>query len=363
MSGRVFLGSLRRPSTHPQLTPIACLALLLSAAPALAQSVADSPEAPIAPDAPSVAPPAADPPAPAPSVPAPPSQAPPSDEPTPAPTPTPEVGAPKPEPASSAAFAPLPAEPTETAKPPAPQSALPVAASAPAKPVSHAVQDSSAKNADSGGLLGPFRIGVLVGTGLPEVANFGAQLKLTRYIGLGVNVGLIPTVKIRYYGEAAQQYQEYDVYGHIYPFGGSFFLGAGVGYVKIDGTLVNHFVLADLQAGVPGAIDVTSDASVRTMVLTPADRLSEDLRRRFCDRFCSRRANSDRAHSGRVQHGRRGRSPRIRRSGPNEIHQSQRRESAQHLEHARPHPATDLRLQDRLVPVNPPGRGGDRRAS
>lgn len=119
-------------------------------------------------------------------------------------------------------------------------------------------------------MLGPFRIGVLVGTGLPEVVNFGAQLKLTRFFGAGVNVGLIPTVKINYYGEAQQKYQEYDAYGHIYPFGGSFFLGAGVGYAQIDGVLVSRFNLADLQQqGISGIVDVTSSASVRTLVLTP----------------------------------------------------------------------------------------------
>jgi hypothetical protein len=110
---------------------------------------------------------------------------------------------------------------------------------------------------------------VLVGTGLPEVVNLGAQLKLTRFFGAGVNVGLIPTVKIKYYGEAAQKYQEYDAYGHIYPFGGSFFLGAGVGYAQIDGVLVNRFNLASIQPGLSGNVDVTSDATVRTLVLTP----------------------------------------------------------------------------------------------
>ncbi|HEY0466459.1 MAG TPA: hypothetical protein VGC79_19755 [Polyangiaceae bacterium] len=124
--------------------------------------------------------------------------------------------------------------------------------------------DASAKgDQDSGGLLGPFRIGVLVGTGLPEVVSFGAQLKLTRFFGAGVNIGFIPTVKIKYYGDAAQKYQEYDVFGHIYPFGGSFFLGAGVGYAQIDGTLVNQVRVSNL------AIDVTSNATVRTLVLTP----------------------------------------------------------------------------------------------
>jgi hypothetical protein len=168
-------------------------------------------------------------------------------------------------PAGSAAFAPLPAEAPPAAKPQAVGAAAPVAvvhAAAP-PPVAAAAPEPSKNGDDSGGLLGPFRIGVLVGTGLPEVANFGAQLKLTRFVGIGVNVGLIPTVRIKFYGEAAQKYQEYDLYGHIYPFGGSFFLGAGVGYAQIDGTIVQHVSVPDFST------DVTSDATVRTMVLTP----------------------------------------------------------------------------------------------
>lgn len=131
----------------------------------------------------------------------------------------------------------------------------------------YAGDGNSSKDDESNGLLGPFRIGFLIGTGLPEVANLGAQMKLTRFIGAGINVGLIPTVKISYYGDATLKYQEYDAYGRIYPFGGAFFLGAGVGYANIKGTLTKNFSLSPWN--LPGSIDVTSDATVRTLVLTP----------------------------------------------------------------------------------------------
>ncbi len=267
MSGRLVASS-PRSRTFPKIT---ALVLTLSATPAFAQTMAD-PAAPPAPAEPPVAPPAPDAPAPAPSEPAPPpSQAPQVVEPTPAPTPTPAAPTAESElkgaPAGSAAFAPLA---TEAAKPPPPASKPAAPAPAPpAKPPSQPVPESK-DNDNPGGLLGPFRIGVLVGTGLPEVLNFGAQLKLTRFFGAGVNVGLIPQVKINYYGEAKQKYQEYDVYGHIYPFGGSFFLGAGVGYAQIDGTLATHISIPPVSPGVPPiSVDVTSDAVVRTLVLTP----------------------------------------------------------------------------------------------
>jgi hypothetical protein len=144
--------------------------------------------------------------------------------------------------------------------------------------------DDSKKD-DSGGLFGPFRIGALVGGGLPEVLSLGGQLKLTRYFGAGINIGLIPTVKIGFYGDATLSYQEYDAYGRIYPFGGAFFVGAGAGYATVRGTLATNYSLSSQEgtalteachaAGVkdcpapPSSVDVSSQASVRTLVLTP----------------------------------------------------------------------------------------------
>lgn len=130
------------------------------------------------------------------------------------------------------------------------------------------------KRDDSHGVLGPFRIGVLAGVGLPNLLNFGATLKLTRYFGAGVNVGLIPTVRIAFYGDATVSYQEYDVYGRIYPFGGGFFLGAGVGYAKARGTHVTSTDISEYaeqfpSLDLPDALSTDSKGSVQAMVLTP----------------------------------------------------------------------------------------------
>jgi hypothetical protein len=132
------------------------------------------------------------------------------------------------------------------------------------------------KKKDNGdGLLGPFRIGIILGTGLPSIVSFGGMIKLTRYFGAGVNVGLIPSIRLAYYGEADLAYQEYDVYGHIFPFGGAFFAGAGVGYAHVSGTFNSppfntSAYQSMLPPGVlPNPIYITSEASVRVMVLTP----------------------------------------------------------------------------------------------
>lgn len=184
-----------------------------------------------------------------------------------------------------AAFAPLPEAPRD----PKPKrthatrahEAAPGATSAPTSPPAPSDPPKSNDSNDEepwGGPFAPFRLGVLVGGGLPEILSLGAQLKVTRYFGAGVNIGLIPTIHISYYGDAKIAYQEYDAYGHLYPFGGGFFVGAGVGYASIKGNLATRYNLpADLvsQAKTIYGIDVgnpltiNSDASVRTLVLTP----------------------------------------------------------------------------------------------
>jgi hypothetical protein len=125
---------------------------------------------------------------------------------------------------------------------------------------------------DSNGVFGPFRIGILVGAGLPSLLSFGGAIKLTRYFGAGLNVGLIPAVTISLYGEAELSYQEYDIYGRIFPFGGAFFLGAGVGYATIQGTFTNSYDVTAFQAvapDLPNPLVVTSAGSVKTLVLMP----------------------------------------------------------------------------------------------
>jgi hypothetical protein len=127
---------------------------------------------------------------------------------------------------------------------------------------------------DSDGIFGPIRLGPLVGVGIPNVLNFGGTLKLTRYLGGGINVGLIPAIKVSLYGEAVLSYQEYDVYGRIYPFGGGFYLGAGAGYETVKGTITDSIDASALaneypEFDIPELIEYESRGRVRTMILTP----------------------------------------------------------------------------------------------
>jgi hypothetical protein len=108
---------------------------------------------------------------------------------------------------------------------------------------------------------------VLLGTGLPSLLSIGGTIKLTRFIGAGATFGLIPSVRLSYYGEAVLAYQHYDFYGRLYPFGGSFFLGAGVGYVTVNGSLDQTVDVS--YPGVPPSISYDSEGSVKTLVLSP----------------------------------------------------------------------------------------------
>lgn len=119
------------------------------------------------------------------------------------------------------------------------------------------------------------RLGPVVGVGLPNLVSVGGMLKLTRFFGGGVNVGLIPTTKIALYGDATLSYQEYDVYGRLFPFGGSFFFGAGVGYATVKGTMTDKIDTSTYAGAVPAGISIPnpltlqSEGSVKTMVVTP----------------------------------------------------------------------------------------------
>lgn len=187
--------------------------------------------------------------------------------PAPPPPPPPVTAAPPPPPppATTTTPRPPPPAPTTSPKPAPPPSARP--SNAPPPPPAAKKEDDED---DTNGLFGPFRIGPVIGVGVPNLVSFGATAKLTRFLGFGVNVGVIPKVQLSLYGDATLSYQEYDAYGRLYPFGGSFFLGAGVGYATMKGSYVNDLVApaqAGPLAGTP--ITITTDGSVRSLVLTP----------------------------------------------------------------------------------------------
>jgi hypothetical protein len=116
-----------------------------------------------------------------------------------------------------------------------------------------------------------FKIGPLLGLGLPSLLSIGGTMKITEYFGAGLTYGVIPTIQLSLYGEATVSYHHLDFYGRIYPFGGAFFIGAGAGYATIEAELENTFDVPTMyqQAGLPASITYDSKGSVKTLVLTP----------------------------------------------------------------------------------------------
>jgi hypothetical protein len=126
--------------------------------------------------------------------------------------------------------------------------------------------DSSLTSDDKDKDTDQFKIGPVAGVGVPSIVSFGGTLKLTRFLGAGANIGLIPKVQLSYYGDATLSYQHYDIYGRIYPFGGGFFLSGGAGYATVDGTLTSKKTMS--YSGYTGTVDYNSKGSVRTLMLT-----------------------------------------------------------------------------------------------
>jgi hypothetical protein len=113
-----------------------------------------------------------------------------------------------------------------------------------------------------------FKIGPVVGAGVPALLSVGGTMKLTRFLGAGINFGIIPEVQLSYYGDATLSYKHLDFYGRIYPFGGGIFLHGGVGYATVQGSLKRSTPLNEVSPSLVGTADYESHGSVRTLMLT-----------------------------------------------------------------------------------------------
>lgn len=101
---------------------------------------------------------------------------------------------------------------------------------------------------------------------MPSIISVGGTLKLTRFLGAGVNLGLIPKVQLSYYGDATLSYQHVDFYGRLYPFGGGLFLHGGLGYANINGTLTGQQNYSSALGS--GSADYNGVGKVHTPTLT-----------------------------------------------------------------------------------------------
>ncbi len=88
------------------------------------------------------------------------------------------------------------------------------------------------KKGGENGLLGPVRIGPMLGAGFPGFMTVGANARIAKLIGLGVNYGYSPEVTVSSMSVSAWNMEGY---ARLYPFKSPFFIGAGVGTQKLSG--------------------------------------------------------------------------------------------------------------------------------
>ena len=85
-------------------------------------------------------------------------------------------------------------------------------------------------------LLGPFRLGVMLGAGgLPRALNAAILLKYKDVVGVGVSYGFFP--KYEYIDSASLSMWGAELEGRWYPFRGAFFVGGGLAYQSLDATV------------------------------------------------------------------------------------------------------------------------------
>ncbi len=82
------------------------------------------------------------------------------------------------------------------------------------------------------GVLGPMRFGPMLGAGFPGFMTVGANARIAKLIGVGVNYGYSPEVTV---SSIAIQGWNLEGYARVYPFKSPFFIGAGVGTQKLSG--------------------------------------------------------------------------------------------------------------------------------
>ncbi|HEX6275852.1 MAG TPA: hypothetical protein VFZ53_22575 [Polyangiaceae bacterium] len=250
------------------------LALVLAARVTLGQEAAPESPAPPPPEPTPSESPAAPAPDSPPAEPAPPSTA--EFPASPPPSSSAEFPTPPPPPvAPTASAAPPPPPAPAVAPPPVPAAVTTTQPKAAASDDGNVVPKDDARvepHDDTHGVFGPFRIGPVIGVGLPAFLSIGGAVKLTKYFGAGINYGIVPTLQFAYYGDATVSYQGVGIYGHIHPFGGGFFLGASIGYAHVRGTYTDEFDISAYTGAVPGLADsfaYTSEATMQTLVLTP----------------------------------------------------------------------------------------------
>lgn len=107
--------------------------------------------------------------------------------------------------------------------------------------------------------LGPVRLGVLVGIGIPSPASAQLLFKYKEVVGANLELGMLPTLSVPIGHDVKIHQEMIDFSLRLYPFKGAFFLGCGLGAQKIS---VNGKETSNGHTG-------TGSASVNTTFVSP----------------------------------------------------------------------------------------------
>lgn len=133
------------------------------------------------------------------------------------------------------------------------------------KPKDEAVPKVEGNN-DSGGLLGPVRLGASLSVAIPHPLNYGLDLTLYKYVGLAASVSSIEEAELDSYKGASFGLKHWDVRARVFPFAGSFFLGAAYGQQKLSaqGKVSVPVTVATVTTTVPATLKLEVNSNVFT---------------------------------------------------------------------------------------------------
>ncbi len=100
-------------------------------------------------------------------------------------------------------------------------------------------------------LLGPARLGALVGIGAPSPFSGQIVFKYKDLIGFNSELSFLPEFKLPIKETFYLEQNQIDFSGRVYPFRGMFFLGCGVGLQQI--TIKNNY-----QSNNPSSTDINN---------------------------------------------------------------------------------------------------------
>jgi hypothetical protein len=125
----------------------------------------------------------------------------------------------------------------------------------PAKPateIMHEPTDEPEASAAGSCALSQVCVGpVMALLGPPNLVGGGMHMRFGRYLGAGVDYQVLPTLNFNPVSVGASLV---SVNARVYPFGGSLFLGGGVGYQSIRGQLHDGDIQVGARAGFPAAM-------------------------------------------------------------------------------------------------------------